>query len=86
MSKAETDNTPDLITGYPTDEVIHTENARDALRDLASLGDLMRLMAGCPTVPGKLLEWLSGEVLEAAGDIALALNEPAAAQQEGGQS
>jgi hypothetical protein len=76
---------PDF-TGYPSDAVIHTENARDALRDLASLGDLMRLMAGCPTVPGKLLEWLSGEVLATAGDIALALHQPAAEQEEGAQS
>lgn len=65
-----------LPADHPSDEVIHTENARDALRDLASLGDLMRLMAGCPTVPGRLLECLAGEVLEAAGDIALALHQP----------
>jgi hypothetical protein len=87
MPQADTDNTPDLSAGYPSDDAcIHAENARDALRDLASLGDLMRLMAGCSTVPGKLLEWLAGEVLEAAGDIALALHEPAAARQEGAQS
>ena len=61
MPQATEKNTPDPFPNYPSDEVIHAHNARDARRDLASLDEMMRLMAGCPTVPGKLLEWLSGE-------------------------
>jgi hypothetical protein len=52
MPQADDQHAPDPFAGFPSYGAINAQTARAAIRDLASPGDLMSLMASCQAVPG----------------------------------